>query len=74
MILAFHLVVLYFIGVFLAYGYIDLNNKFENRREKFTSHDDVVGVFHEVKRKTYYIKKKNMFKSWYFFITVFGKN
>ena len=59
MILSLHLVVLYFIGVFLAYGYIEINNKFESRR-------DMSHVKYGSKYKDYYIKKKNMFKSFYF--------
>ena len=65
MIIAFHLVIFYVIGMFLAYGYIDLNNKFEDRRKH--SNEVIVGGSY----KTYYIKKKNMFKSFYFFVELY---
>ena len=64
MLLLFHAVFLYFIGAFLAYGYIDLNNKFEQRRDKS-------GQKFGQKYKDYKIKKKNMLKSLYFFFEVY---
>ena len=59
-LILFHITVFYFIGVFLAYGYIDLNNKFESRRDK---NNVVFGQPY----KEYYIGRRNSLKSFYFF-------
>ena len=64
MILSLHLVILYFIGVFLAYGYIEINNKFESRRSRIGQ--KMGGTY-----RNYYIKKKNIFKSFYFVFELF---
>lgn len=64
MVITLHLAVLYLIGLLLAYGYIDINNKFEDRRDKS-------GVKYGGTYKDYYIKKKNSLKSFYFFFEVY---
>ena len=63
LLIIFHLLIFYGIGMLFAYGYIDLNNKFESRRNTY---DRKLGSTY----KTYFITKKNMFKSFYFFIEV----
>ena len=65
MIFLFHAVVFYIIGALLAYAYIDLNNKFEFRRDKS-------GQMFGAHYKSYTIKKTNAFKSLYFFFEVFA--
>jgi hypothetical protein len=63
LLIMFHIIIFYIIGVLFAYGYIDLNNKFESRRGR--SGQKMGGTY-----KDYFITKKNMFKSFYFFVEV----
>ena len=64
-LLLFHAAIFYIIGIIFAYGYIDLNNKFESRRN--TSGQRMGGKYRD-----YFIKKKNIYKSFYLFFEVYA--
>jgi hypothetical protein len=64
-LLIFHAAIFYLIGGLLALGYISLNNKFEDRRDK-------IGGVYGKGYPSYYIKSVNAFKSLYFFFEVFA--
>ena len=62
-IIIFHIFIFYFIGTVFSLGYIDLNNKFEDRRPKSFRFG---GSY-----KEYYIKRRQSLKSFYFLFEVF---
>lgn len=63
LLIIFHVFIIYFIGNVFSFGYIDLNNKFEDRREK--------NYFIGSSFKNYYIKRRHALKSFYFLFEVF---